>query len=65
MWFVGELFDRRVGCQSEGASAHKVDVGVDVAAGATGIAPEVAACATSDEHGLGFTYFCGHRRGCV
>jgi hypothetical protein len=25
----------------------------------------VAACATSDVHGLILTCFCGHRRGCV
>lgn len=52
MWFVGELFDRRVWCQSEGASAHKVDVGVGVVARPRGVAVEVCAGGADDEDRL-------------
>ena len=53
-WFVGELFDRGVGCEAEGAGAHKVDVGVGVVGRPRGVAVEVAAVGTDDERRFEF-----------
>ena len=58
--FVGELFDRGVGCEAEGAGAHEVDVGVGVVGRPRGVAPEVAAVCTDDERRFGFRLGC-HR----
>lgn len=59
---VGELFDRGVRSEAEGAGAHEVDVGVDIVGGAGGVADEVAAGGAGD--GLRLWGGLGHRWGC-
>ena len=48
VWFVGELFDRGVWCQFEGAGAHEINMGVGVVGGACGVEVEVSASGAGD-----------------
>ena len=50
--FVGELFDRCVGCEAEGAGAHEVDVGVNVVGRPRGVAVKMLAGRTRHQFGL-------------
>lgn len=50
--FVGELFDRCVGCEAECAGAHEVDVGVGVVGRPRGVAVKMLAGRTRHQFGL-------------